>query len=65
MEWTNEMTLEFIQAYEKCPVLWDPKNPQHKNRNILNYSRLKIEKELEISVAALKKKSRLCQHIEH
>lgn len=35
MEWSNEVTLEFIRLYEQHPVIWNPKDVQHKNRNLV------------------------------
>ena len=34
MEWSNEQTLLFIEQYEKMPVLWDFKHPEHKNGEV-------------------------------
>lgn len=58
MEWSNDLVLEFIQIYEKYPVIWDPKNKQHKNRNDLADAWASIQKQLSggFPVEALKKK---------
>ncbi len=58
MEWTNELVLEFIQLYEKYPVLWNVKDSSHKNRNLLNDAWQNIAAEFsgKMSVAQLKKK---------
>lgn len=57
-EWSNELTLEFIEHYEKHPILWNPNHAGHKNRNWLNDAWLKISKEMsvEMPVTVLKKK---------
>lgn len=58
MEWNTELIMEFIQLYEKHPVLWNAKHPGHKNRNALTDAWVDISKEMstEISVLELKKK---------
>lgn len=58
MEWTNEMVIEFIQCYEKYPILWNPTHPGHKNRNLLNDAWVNVAKELsfELPISDLKKK---------
>jgi hypothetical protein len=38
MEWTNELTIEFLDLYEKENPIWDPKNQLHSNRNIVSDS---------------------------
>ncbi|XP_069696487.1 uncharacterized protein [Periplaneta americana] len=32
MEWTNQQVLTLIEAYRSYPMLWDPKDPDYKNR---------------------------------
>lgn len=58
MEWTNELTLEFLECYEKHVVLWNSSYPGHKNKNILHDAWTAVANELsiEMTVAALKKK---------
>lgn len=58
MEWNNNQTLEFIELYEKYPVLWNPRHSGHKNKNLLLDAWMKLASELstEIPVATLKKK---------
>lgn len=58
MDWTNELIMEFIQGYEKHPILWDYKHPGHKNRNALHdaWTQISNEMSIEVSVAELKKK---------
>lgn len=58
MEWNNELTLEFLEAYEKHPVLWNSSYPGHKNKNILQDAWNKVANELSVTmtVVALKKK---------
>nr|CAI5850894.1 unnamed protein product [Callosobruchus analis] len=49
MEWTNDLSLKFVNIYEKFLILWDP---SHK----LNEAWVAISEELEIGVPELKKK---------
>lgn len=56
--WKNEAVLEFLNIYEKYPVIWDSRNMNHKNRNIVNDAWNDIQKEfsMECTVEILKKK---------
>lgn len=56
--WTNELTLEFLDVYEKHPVLWNSCYPGHKNKNILHDAWIEVANELSVTmtVVALKKK---------
>lgn len=58
MEWNNELTLEFLEAYEKHPVLWNSLYPGHKNKNTLQDAWTEVANELSVTmpVVALKKK---------
>lgn len=58
MEWTTEMTLEFIELYEKNPVLWDPKHIHHKNRNHLYDAWMSIKADFteDVQLDTLKRK---------
>lgn len=58
MEWSNEQTLLFIEQYEKMPVLWDSKRPEHKNRVKLNDAWVELQKKFDnsIPIVELKKK---------
>ena len=67
MEWNTELIMEFINLYEKHPVLWDPKHSNHKNRNSLNDAWLDIASEFSIDVTVellRKKKNHLWPPIE-
>ena len=33
MAWKNEVTLKFLDIYQKEPIIWDPSHKQHKSRN--------------------------------
>ncbi|CAH2012935.1 unnamed protein product [Acanthoscelides obtectus] len=33
MEWANEKALQLIDEYEKYPILWNAKHPEHYSRN--------------------------------
>jgi hypothetical protein len=58
MDWSNEVTLEFLRLYELEPVIWDPKERQHKDRSSVGAAWKRIEASLNIkcSVQELKKK---------
>jgi len=58
MEWNNELTLEFLEAYEKHPVLWNSLYPGHKNKNTLQDAWTEVANKLSVTmpVVALKKK---------
>ena len=58
MDWSNELTLEFLRLYELEPVIWNPKEPLHKNRTAVDDAWKRIEASLNIkcSVQELKKK---------
>jgi hypothetical protein len=32
MEWTHERVIEFIDAYKKKQIIWDPEHPLHCNK---------------------------------
>ena len=61
MDWSNELTMEFLDAYEKESVIWNPKNKSHSNRNLVNDAWKRIQQGLSASydIAALKKKKNL------
>lgn len=58
MEWSNDLIVEFLELYEGEPAIWNPKDPKHKNRNLVHDSWKRIESNLSVkcSVADLKKK---------
>lgn len=58
MEWSNEITAEFLSLYEKKSSIWNPKDPLHKNRNAVYDAWIRIKDQLSIdfSIAELKKK---------
>lgn len=58
MEWTNELTLEFLELYENEPVIWNPKMKEHKNRNKVSdaWNNIKLLFSVDCPVADLKKK---------
>jgi hypothetical protein len=33
IEWSNEVTSEFLHLYKQQPVVWNPKEAMHKNCN--------------------------------
>ncbi|XP_022184765.2 uncharacterized protein LOC111044023 [Nilaparvata lugens] len=58
MNWSNEMTREFLEIYEKYPILWFPGHKDNKNRNAVNNAWLGIQQEfgIDISVRTLRRK---------
>uniref|UniRef100_A0A0A9ZI48 Calmodulin-binding transcription activator 3 n=1 Tax=Lygus hesperus TaxID=30085 RepID=A0A0A9ZI48_LYGHE len=58
MEWTDELTLEFLHLYAKEPVIWHPLHPDHKDRNIIHDGWKRIQSKLgnNCSVSDLKRK---------
>lgn len=58
MDWSNEVTLIFLKLYEKEPAIWNPRDPQNKNRKVVNDAWLRIQSSLgtECSITDLKKK---------
>ncbi|KAB0802692.1 hypothetical protein PPYR_04878 [Photinus pyralis] len=58
MEWSNEVTFEFLDLYEREAVIWDPSHAQHKNRNDVYdaWKRIQTEFSAQISITDLKKK---------
>jgi len=58
MEWSSEVTLEFLRLYEQESAIWNPKDPLHKNRTAVAEAWKRIEGSLSIkcSVKELKKK---------
>lgn len=60
MEWSNEATLEFLSLYEKEQLIWNPKDPAHKNRNFVSdaWIRIKNKMSIECSVHDLERKKR-------
>lgn len=58
MDWPIETSLEFLQLYEQEPVIWNPKDLRHRNRNAINEAWLRIHKSLSVkcSIQDLKRK---------
>lgn len=58
MEWSNEYTIEFLNLYEKEGLIWNPKDPLHKNRNAVSdaWNRIKDQLSVNCSIQDLKKK---------
>lgn len=56
MEWNNELSLKLIDEYEKCSVLWDPKNALHFNRQKKVDAWNTIATNLNLSVLDVKQK---------
>lgn len=58
MEWSNDVVLEFLSIYEGDPVIWNPRDPNHINRNLVHdaWKRIEIRISVKFSVTELKKK---------
>ncbi|KAG8227151.1 hypothetical protein J437_LFUL001695 [Ladona fulva] len=58
MEWTNEVTMEFIDLYEGEPSIWNPQNPDHKdgNKTYDAWKHIQASISVECSMKELKKK---------
>lgn len=58
MEWSNEKTLEFLSLFEKESLIWNSKDPLHKNRNLVidAWKRIKDNLSEDIAIVELKKK---------
>jgi len=58
MEWTNELTIEFLDLYEKENLIWDPKDQLHSNRNIVSdtWKKIKDSMSIPVDIKELKKK---------
>lgn len=58
MEWSNDQIFEFLNLYEKEALIWNPKDPLHKNRNSVNDAWLRMSNQMSVkcSIKDLKKK---------
>jgi len=41
-EWSEAAVLKLIEFYEKTPILYDPSNPNYRNRDIKRQKRTEI-----------------------
>lgn len=55
-EWSNELTLKFLELYQNEPVIWDPNHSHHKDKKKVKDAWVRLSQQLECSVAELKKK---------
>nr|CAI5843079.1 unnamed protein product [Callosobruchus analis] len=57
----NDLTLEFFSLFENEPVIWNPRIPDHKNRNKVadSWTNIQRQSSVECSVAELKKQKRI------
>lgn len=56
MEWTRELVLRLIDAYHSYPMLWDPTDPDYKNRREKYDAWKNISEELNVDRAEVIKK---------
>ncbi|CAI6375565.1 unnamed protein product [Macrosiphum euphorbiae] len=56
--WTNELTIEFLDLYEKEIAIWDPKDQLHRNRDIVfdSWKKIKDLMSIPVDTKELKKK---------
>ncbi|XP_025424207.1 uncharacterized protein LOC112693382 isoform X2 [Sipha flava] len=55
-DWSNELTLKFLELYKNEPVVWDPTHSCHKDRKKNNDAWVRLSGKLDCSVTDLKKK---------
>lgn len=56
MDWSNDLIVEFLELYEIEPVLWNTKDPKHKNRNHVNDSWQRIADNISTSFTVIELK---------
>lgn len=56
--WSMEETIEFLDRFEMENILWDPKHPEHKDRNLVHdaWKRIQTGFSVDYSVKFLKRK---------
>lgn len=57
-DWTNELSIKFMEIYQSQPILWDPKYRGHQDKAKTNDAWNKISKELNIPIEELKNKEK-------
>lgn len=50
MDWSNEKVLEFIQFFEMESLIWDPRNPDHKKKNLVFDAWVRIKNKLKVNI---------------
>lgn len=66
MEWPRDLVLQLIELYRDNPVLWDPRNPNYKDRtkksdawkaisSKLNVDRIHVEKKIDTLTGQLRR----------
>ncbi|GBM35168.1 hypothetical protein AVEN_140765-1 [Araneus ventricosus] len=58
MEWNNELIMEFLDPYDLEPMIWNPQNEHHKDRNHVYdaWKRIQSSLSIDFSLKVLKKK---------
>ncbi|GBO38150.1 hypothetical protein AVEN_60424-1, partial [Araneus ventricosus] len=58
MEWNTELIMEFLDLYEGDPIIWNPQNQHHKDRNQVfdAWKRIQSRLSIDLSLKVLKKK---------
>ncbi|KAF2889012.1 hypothetical protein ILUMI_17161, partial [Ignelater luminosus] len=58
MEWTNKAVIQFLEAYQAEPCIWNLQHPDHRNRNKVAdaWQRLREDLNFNCSLNDLKKK---------
>lgn len=56
--WSNNLISEFLILYEQEPSIWNPKHADHKDRNVIHDSWMRIQQNLSVDcpISELKKK---------
>ncbi|CAK1581715.1 unnamed protein product [Parnassius mnemosyne] len=54
--WSNARELEFLEAYQRESILWNPKDARYKDKQLVHDAWLRISSDLDIPVEELKKK---------
>lgn len=54
--WTQETILQFLELYQAEPVIWDPKEPNHKDKKKINDAWIRIQNTMNIPIKELKAK---------
>lgn len=55
-DWTNEISIKFVELYKSEDILWNPKHRDYKDKSKMNDAWCRISKILNISIDDLKKK---------
>lgn len=57
-EWNQDQVIQLIELYRERPVLWDPTNPEFKNKNLKNNAWSEIAFAIKLAQSEVKLKIR-------